>query len=186
MAEYKASSPNTELLGGMIYSLWGAFPEGFQALVKKVLVKHGVAEVNPEAWYRLQPVLDALKEVEQMYGHHLLFQVGEQAATRAPLPPEINSFRACMFAMNATLQKIHRGGDAGGYVVTEEELPGGLVRYRVVASTPFPCSLTRGYLEGYAKRFRTADSTEVLVRHDDDSPCRRQGADTCTYIVTLW
>lgn len=186
MAEYKASSPNTELLGGMIYSLWGAFPEGFQSLIKKILVKHGVADVNPQDWYRLQPVLDALKEIESTFGHHLMWQVGEQAATRAPLPPEINSFMACLFALNQTIQKIHRGGDPGGYEVKQEELPGGIVRYRVVASTPFPCSLTRGYLEGFARRFGSVDAKEVLVRHDDESPCRRQGADTCTYFVTSW
>lgn len=47
MAEYKASSPNTELLRGMIYSLLGAFPEGFQALVKKGLVKNTLPISTP-------------------------------------------------------------------------------------------------------------------------------------------
>src|SRR5208283_141789 len=60
MTEYKISSPNAELLGGMLYSLWTAFPEGFQEIIKKVLAKHGVVDVVPENWYRLQPVLFSL------------------------------------------------------------------------------------------------------------------------------
>ncbi len=59
---------DAELLGGMLYSLWAAFPEGFQEIIKKILAKHGIDEVVPEKWYRLQPVMDALKEVEDGFG----------------------------------------------------------------------------------------------------------------------
>jgi hypothetical protein len=185
MAEYKVPAPDAELLGGMLYSLWTAFPEGFQETIMRILSKHGVEEVVPENWYRLQPVLDALKEIEDSFGHHLLAQVGEQASTRAPIPPEIDSVKVCLFSLNASFRKFHRGGDIGGYEVTEDET-GGITRYIVTSSSPYPCSLTRGYLEGYAKRFATADTKEVLVRHDDTKPCRRDGAESCTYIVTLW
>jgi hypothetical protein len=185
MAEYKAPAPDAELLGGMVHSLWAAFPEDFQETIKGILAKHGVEEIVPQNWYRLQPVLDALKEIESSFGHHLLAQVGEQAATRAPVPPEINSVKVCLFSLNAAFRKFHRGGDIGGYDVKEDNSTG-ITRYVVVSSSPYPCSLTRGYLEGYAKRFKDPDTKEVLVRHDDASPCRRDGADTCTYFVTLW
>jgi hypothetical protein len=186
MTEYKVSSPNAELLGGMIYSLWTAFPEGFQDMIKKVLAKHGTVDVVPENWYRLQPVLDALKEIEGSHGHYLLRDVGQQAAERAPVPPEIGSLKAVLFSLNPTLHKFHRGGNVGGYEVKEEQTTQGLTRYQVIASTPYPCSLTGGYLEGFAKRFGASDWKEVLVRHDEASPCRRQGAETCTYILTCW
>jgi hypothetical protein len=186
MTEYKISSPNAELLGGMIYSLWTAFPESFQEMLKKVLAKHGLEDVVPENWYRVQPVLDSLKEIEENFGHYLLREVGQQAAERAPIPPEITSLQAVLFALNPTLHKFHRGGNIGGYEVTEQKTDQGLTRYQVVASTPYPCSLTGGYLEGYSKRYGPADWKEVLVRHDDASPCRRHGAETCTYIVTCW
>jgi hypothetical protein len=169
----------------MLVSLWAAFPEGFQTLIKSVLAKHGVGDVVPENWYRLQSVLDALKEMEEKYGHQLMTQVGEQAALRAPVPPEIDTLKKCLLAMNITLKKIHRNGDAGGYDI-QEKTEDGLRRYVVTASTPYPCSLTRGYLEGYSRRFGHTEAKEVLVRHDDTGPCRRQGAQTCTYIITLW
>ncbi|MGB6067479.1 MAG: hypothetical protein WBG50_21960 [Desulfomonilaceae bacterium] len=188
MAEYKnrVTSPNAELLGGMIYSLWGAFPEGYQAIVHEVLANHGIKDVVPENWYRLQPVLDALKEIEERFGHYLLREVGEQAAVHAPIPPEIDSLHACLFALNPTLNRFHRGGDIGGNDVKEEKTESGLKRYRVTDSTPYPCMLTGGYLQGLARRFGSRDYKEVLVRHDDESPCRRQGAEFCTYFVTCW
>jgi len=85
----------------------------------------------------------------------------------------------------ATLRKFHQGGDIGGYDVKESS-EHGFTRYIVTASTPYPCSLTRGYLEGFARRFKSPDVKEILVRHDETTPCRRHGADTCTYIVTCW
>jgi len=117
MAEYKASSPSLELIGGMIVSVWAAFPDSFQKLLKGILEKHGVANISPQEWYSLQPTLDALKEIEEKYGHSILSQVGEQAASRAPLPPGIDSFKACISALNVTIKNMHRGGNPGGYDV---------------------------------------------------------------------
>ena len=136
MAEYKASTPQLEILGGMIVSVWAAFPESFQKSLREVLLKHGVADISPEHWYLLQPTLDALKEIEEKFGHHILSQVGAQAALRAPVPPEIRTFAQCMAALNVTIGKMHRSGSPGGYKV-EEEKGEGFIRYRVAASTPF-------------------------------------------------
>jgi hypothetical protein len=185
MAEYKVSSPSLEIIGGMIVAIWSAFPDNFQKLVRDILLKHGVADINPQDWYLLQPVLDAIKEIEEKFGHHILTQVGEQAAMKAPMPPEITTFDACLAALNVTVQKMHRGGSPGGYQVQEEKGQG-FIRYRVTASTPFPCSITRGYLESFARRFAPAGAKDILVTHDENLPCRRNGADTCTYIITIW
>ncbi len=185
MAEYKASSPTLEIIGGMIVSIWAAFPENFQKMIRGILSKHGVADINPQDWYLLQPALDTLKEIEEKFGHHILSQVGEQAALRAPLPPEIKTFKECMSALNVTIQKMHRGGSPGGYQV-EEEKGQGFIRYRVTASTPFPCSLTRGYLESFARRFAPEGVRDIVITHDENLPCRRNGAETCTYVITIW
>ncbi len=185
MAEYK-TSPNAELIGGMLYALWAAFPEGFQEIIKKTLASHGIGEIVPDRWYHFQSILDALKEIEVKFGHQLLAQVGEQAATLAPIPPEIDTLKACLLSLNATLSRICRGGEIGGYEVSEETAREGFTRYVVTASTPFPCSLTRGYLEGFAQRFKKGEIKEVILRHDETRPCRREGAETCTYIISCW
>ncbi len=113
MGEYK-TSPNSELIGGMLQTLWTAFPQGFQAIIKKVLADHGIEEIVPDRWYHFQSVLDALKEIEEKFGHHLMGQVGEQAAAAAPIPPEITTLKACLLSLNTTLSRICRGGEIGG------------------------------------------------------------------------
>lgn len=185
MGEFRSSAPDAELLGGMLYSLWTAFPESFQDRLKKMLSAHGIENVVPDQWYNLQKVLNTLKEIEENFGHHLLFNVGRQAAIRAPVPPEIKTLKQCLSVINATFAKFHRGGQVGGYAVREEQTPEGFTRFMVEASTPYPCSLTRGYLEGYGHRFKTPEINDVLLRHDETLPCRRTGGKTCTYIITV-
>jgi hypothetical protein len=184
MAEYIASSPNLEIMGGMIASIWSAFPDSVQNAIRGILLKHGVSEVNPHDWYLLQPVLDALRVIEERFGYQILSQVGQEAASRAPIPSEIRTFKECMTALNAIIQKMHRHGSPGGYDI-QEEIGSGFIRYKVTASTPFPCSLTRGYLEAFAKRF-AHEKAEILTRHDENLPCRRKGAETCTYVISVW
>jgi hypothetical protein len=185
MAEYTASSPGLEIIGGMIASIWNAFPDSVQKSIREILLRHGVADISPQDWYLVQPALDALREIEERFGYQILSQVGEQAALRAPIPPEIKTFKECMSALNTIIQKMHRYGSPGGYDVQEETGPG-FVRYRVTASTPFPCSLTRGYLEAFARRFGPVGAIDILTRHDEDLPCRRNGAETCTYVISIW
>jgi hypothetical protein len=186
MTDLNQSYANAELLGGMLQSLWAAFPDSFQDLLKQIAAKHGLDNVAPDQWYPLGKVMESLHETEETFGYHLLRQVGEEAAARAPLSADITSIRACLFALNDTFRKFHRGGNVGGYEVKEDPTASGMTKYLVVASTPYPCSLTSGYLEGYARRFGAESGTEILVRHEDSGSCRRTGGATCTYVVTCW
>jgi hypothetical protein len=184
MAEYRVSSPDVEMLGGMILSLWSAFPDGFESLAAQIMEKHGISNVAPENWHRFQHVLDALREIEQQYGTDILYQTGIRAAEKAPVPSEVDTLKKCLHGLNVTSSRFHRGGEIGGYEVRETE-ERGVKKYFITVSTPYPCSLTRGYLEGFTKRFGH-EAKEVIIRHDELTPCRRQGAETCTYVISLW
>ena len=184
MAEYKVLSPDAELLGGMLLTLWSAFPDGFESIAAQIMEKHGVSNVTPEYWYRFQHVLNALREIEQKYGSNILYQTGARAAEKAPVPLEVDTLKKCLHGLNVTSSRFHRGGEIGGYEVRESEEYGAR-KYFVTCSTPYPCSLTRGYLEGFAKRFGYT-AKEVIVRHDESTPCRKQGAESCTYVVSVW
>jgi hypothetical protein len=185
MAEYK-TSPNAELIGGMIQSLWTGYPETFQDTIKKILTDRGIKDIAPANWYNFQSLLDAMKEVEEKFGHTAMRQVGEQAALTAPLPPEVNTIKACLLSLNTTLNRMCRGGGTGGYEVSEQTEKTVATRYIVTVTTPFPCSLTSGYLEGFAQRFTKGEFKDIVVRHDDERPCRRHGAESCTDIISCW
>jgi hypothetical protein len=52
-------------------------------------------------------------------------------------------------------------------------------RITMVGENPYPCDFDRGLVSALAARFETQSSTA----HDNDAPCRKKGADSCTYIV---
>jgi hypothetical protein len=49
-----------------------------------------------------------------------------------------------------------------------------------VCNTPYPCDLDRGILTAMARAYEP----NCRVAHDDSRPCRKRGADSCTYVVT--
>ena len=46
-----------------------------------------------------------------------------------------------------------------------------------VCENPYPCDFDRGLLSAVATRFERA----ARVTHDDAAPCRKTGANSCTY-----
>jgi hypothetical protein len=52
-------------------------------------------------------------------------------------------------------------------------------RMVVVCEDPYTCDFSRGIVGGLANRFDIGAKTS----HDNNSPCRKKGADSCTYIV---
>jgi hypothetical protein len=184
VAEYKVR-PNVEILGVMLQSLWLAFPPSYHKLVQDILKEEGINEIIPDQWYSLEKVLRAMAKFQQSFGHFLLRQVGEQAAQLAPIPPEVKDLKSCLMFLNQILAQFHRGGNPGGYLISQERNTETYSQFEVVASTSFPCSLTGGYLAGLGKRFAPTEKAEILVRHDDEKGCRRNGMETCTYVVTI-
>ena len=53
----------------------------------------------------------------------------------------------------------------------------------MTCGNPYPCDFDRGIIDAMARAFKPADSLFIKVRHDDTQPCRKNGADACTYRV---
>ena len=56
-------------------------------------------------------------------------------------------------------------------------------KLKMTGHNPYPCEFDRGIIEAMAKRFKPAGAALVRVKHDDSAPCRKTGADSCTYWV---
>jgi hypothetical protein len=125
-----------------------------------------------------------MKEISERLGPHVLGRIGEQISAHAVLPPEISALETCFEAIDTAFHMNHRGGEIGHYNYSYQGVEHGLKRARMACPNPYPCSFDGGVLEGFAKRFRPADCEDVLVRHDDSQPCRKQGAESCTYVIS--
>jgi len=96
---------------------------------------------------------------------------------RLKLPPEINNVEKAFQWIDDAYRINHRGdihshkkfinsGEKTGYVICE---------------TPYPCELDTGYLKGLINRL--ASGSEIEVLHVSTEPCRKNGANSCTYYV---
>lgn len=53
----------------------------------------------------------------------------------------------------------------------------------MTCDNPYPCDFDHGIISAMARRFQPKDSLVVHVEHMDSEPCRKQGADSCSYLV---
>ncbi len=185
MAEFKSFSPNVEVTGNVVAAFVAGFPSGTEKIGISILEKHGITDSKPENWYRLQSFLDAMKEISDKLGAHILTRIGEQIATHARLPPGLSSFEECLAKMDESYHMNHRGGDIGHYYFSKGQHMPGLERVAMQCANPYPCSFDQGLFEGFAKRLLPDTVAGVVVRHDETEACRKKnGADSCTFLIS--
>lgn len=182
MPEFKCA-PGCEVLGVPVIAFANAFPSGLEEIGLKILARHGLGDLQPDQWYSYQFYLDAMKDIADAFGRPLLAEIGEAAVRAVELPPEWKTLDALLPAIDAGYQMQHRG-DPGHYRAEKIESDRVLNRARVVSNCPHPCEYSRGVLEGLVGRFKIDGAIDILVRHDDEAPCKKDGADSCTYIIT--
>lgn len=184
MSEFISFTPGVEVRGEVMAAFIGAFPENVLTTGTRILEKHGITAPKDGEFYPLQSFLDAMKEISDVFTSQMLGRIGEKIALHAVLPPGIQELLQCLSAVDIAYHMNHRGGDIGSYQFSVLGKQDGLERAVMVCPNPYPCSFDRGVIEGFAKRFKTQDTYEVVVRHDDSQPCRRKGDKSCTYIIS--
>jgi hypothetical protein len=184
MAEFVSFEPDVEVIGEVIRAFIGGFPSELSEVGMKILTKHGIENPQEGQFYPLQALLDSMREISEGYGAHMLYRIGVQIASNAVLPPGLDTLEGALGAIDIAYHMNHRSGNIGNYVYEDLGVDGGLRRVRMVCSNPYPCSFDRGVIEGFTDRFRPKDCTDVLVRHDDAQPCRKEGSGSCTYFVS--
>jgi hypothetical protein len=114
----------------------------------------------------------------------MLFRIGSEIARNAKLPPGIDILENCLTALDTAYRMNHRGGTVGSYDFVMKEKTGVMNVGSMICANPYPCSFDWGVIEGFAQRFKPPGSIDIIVRHDDSKPCRKQGARSCAYFVT--
>jgi hypothetical protein len=185
MAEYTSFEPRVEVLGEAVDAFVNGFPAEFRESGLAILAKHGIADPRHGQFYALQSFLDAMREIGDNYSGQMLFRIGQQIALHAKLPPEIDSLEKSLASIDVAYHMNHRAGNIGNYRYGREESSAhAMNKALMVCANPYPCAFDRGVIEGFAQRFKPPQCLDVVVRHDDSRPCRRQGGDSCTYIIS--
>ncbi len=180
MAEFKAFSPDTEVLGQAVLSIVDGM-ELFKGRAMRVLAENGISGLQADAWYRQQSVLNAFKTIFEKIGPNTVRTIGRKIPANAPFPPEINTLDIALQSIDVAYKMNHRSsGQVGSYrfVRTNERLA------RMTCENPYPCEMDLGLIEAMADRFRPKDAVRLRVDHEPGGPCRHRGDESCQYLIT--
>jgi hypothetical protein len=175
MAEFISFDPSVEVLGQSMLSVVAGMDSSAHPLIEK----YGLDKLDADKWYPLQPILDFYKEISLSRKAMLnLVRTGMKVPEKAVFPPGIDTIEKALLMLDDAYHLNHRGGEIGHYharVVRPHHID-------IIAETPFPCDLDYGIIVGLARRFKPTDGN-LAVYHDLRAPCRKKGAETCTYHV---
>jgi len=117
-------------------------------------------------------------------------QIGQHVPKHAPFPPSINDIHGAMGSMDAAYHMNHRKGGRVMFDPATGQMLSGIGNYgyapvprerRIISvcENPYPCDFDRGIITALAARFERGSR----VTHDDSAPCRKNGADSCKFII---
>ena len=172
---YKAGSQNAEVLGSNINMYIGGMG-AFELMGKTILRTNGIDEVpRPDIWYNHQMFLNAVKEIEAKTGPYTINMIGSRIAENAKFSGKFDSFEKALQNLGEAYRVNHRGDNKS----FKKSLKLGEQKYKITIETPYPCDLDTGYLKGLANSY----GIKAVITHDDSQPCRKHGAESCTYIL---
>jgi len=159
-----------------------------------ILSKHGISQPEPGKWYPAHVWLDSFKTISEMIGTATLFLIGKKIPENAQFPPDIDDIEKALQAIDVAYHMNHRINGLEMFNPKTGKMTEGIGHYKfekagdkkarmICDKVPYPCDFDKGIIEAMAKRFKPAGSPFAKVVHDDSVPCRKKGADSCTYYV---
>jgi len=196
--QFKPFEPGIEVFGASIDAIVDAF-KLFPSVALKRLVSAGIGTlkgkdvvVNRDAWYPQANWLSVFESIASEVGARALMQIGQQVPKHAPFPPTINDVHSAMASMDAAYHMNHRKGGKVMFDPATGTMLDGIGHYgytpvpkerRIISvvENPYPCEFDKGIITALATRFEKGSR----VTHDDAAPCRKNGANSCKYII-VW
>jgi hypothetical protein len=195
--QFRTFEPGIENSGESVGAIVDGFKK-FPTIAHKYLCKFGIlkpeqnlADLDRSVWYPEEAMLLVLEAISNEVGMNSLYGVGRAMVENAALPPHINDIHTALGSLDVAYHMNHRKHGAVmfdvqtgmmlegiGHFTTSEQDANRIV---VVSNTPYPCEFERGIVGGFATRFTPTARTV----HDSSAPCRKKGAENCSY-VTWW
>jgi hypothetical protein len=179
----------------------GAIVDGFRnypTVAMRCLAKYGLVKetagstqaIDRSAWYPLKNWLAAYQAIAQEVGYNSLYGIGKSIPENATFPPHIKDIETGLASIDVAYHMNHRkhgevmfdpstGKMLEGIGHYHHEVVPGENRIMCVCENPYPCDFDRGIISAMAARFEP----EARTVHDSDAPCRKKGAESCTFHV---
>ncbi len=151
--------------------------------IHPLLEKHGLAQIDPQAWYPVQKWLDVLSDMADEGGAMFDFvSVGMKMVDNAIFPPELEKLPLLeVLKMVDKVYPMNNKGTDVGYVRCEVVNDKHVKMY---VRVPAPDDEWYGIIYGYVRRF-APKGAHFTVHYDRDIPRRDQGGDVTIIHVLL-
>jgi hypothetical protein len=197
--QYKVFEPGIEVSGTSVAAVVDGFKK-YPTVAMKYLAKFRLTknttgkepQVDSSAWYPLEDWLAACESIANEVGLNSLYGIGKTVPENATFPPHVKDIQSALSSIDVAFHMNHRKGGVVMFNPENGQMLEGIGHYGMevvpnenriicVCENPYPCDFDRGLITAMANRF------EPLARtaHDNEAPCRKNGADSCTYVV-MW
>jgi len=178
MAQFRAFATGVEVNGETVLSVVAGLGE-FEEAGRRILAESGIEDPRLGQWYPQQAWLDAFRSIAGRLGPSALRAIGRAIPASAQWPPEVDTLEKALASIDVAYHLNHRGGEIGSYHYEPVNYASG----KMVCRNPYPSEFDQGLIEAVAQKFAPAGAF-VVVRLDENSPTRKNGADACTYWVS--
>ena len=192
MAQFTAISPDVEVNGQTVLSIVAGM-DTFKEIALEILESKGISSPKENDWFYQQSWLNAFKEIAENVGEYTLMEIGRQIPENADWPPQVNSIESALSSIDIAYHMNHRINSEIMFNPQNGSMLEGIGHYAVIEKSerkitmmcdnPYPSDFDRGIIESAANKFKTKGD-RIRVITDSASPSRKNGADSCTYIVT--
>ena len=173
--------PNVELNGISVYGFLSSLTHDEYL---DVLEKYGFSDIDRDAWYPLQKVLDVLYEILERPGARVtLVSISMAAVDNQELPPQVSSMSPDgFFKLYEQLYPTrHRNGEVG--TVTADAVQPGLVQITMDSNVPYPDDVMCGVFYAYMRRLLRGTDASFSVSYDDARPRKGEGGSETVYNI---
>jgi hypothetical protein len=184
MSETAISYNGGEVIGEVVMAFMAGFPPAIQDAGLQVLEEHGISNIEAGRYYPLGSFLNAMQSVSDRFGDEMLYRIGTEIAANAVLPPNVSSLMSSLSSIDQAYQMNHRNGEIGRYDFQDLGKENGLRRAKMICTNPYPSAFDRGVIDGFSRRFKPNDAIDVIVRLDTSSPTRKNGENSCTFLIS--
>lgn len=197
--QYRAIEPGIEVNGQTVWAIVDGFG-AFTSMGSKYLLNEGlgelgldgVARIEPGRWYSQEAWLRAFQRIGTEMGDSALHLIGLKIPANAIFPPWVVDVDSAIKSIDVAYHLNHRKQGEVMFDMASGRMLEGIGHYgylrpeprqnRLVClcDNPYPCAFDMGIITTMARKF----ARQARVDHQPGEPCRKQGADSCTYVVT--
>lgn len=192
MTQFIAQTDGVEVNGETVVAVLDGMGN-FREKGREILAWNGILAPEAGRWYKMQALLDSLKQIAGSFRPITLTSIGRKLPDLIRFPLGIQDVQQALLSLDVTYHLNHRRDGKILYDNTARKVLDGIGHYYykhtgpssavIVCTSPYPCDYDRGLIDATALRFRPNGVGDIHVTHEANEHCRKNGDDFCTFKV---